>query len=145
MVNIIYLFHVILQRYKQKVSQIRNEKERLENDLSDLGKNKGDAKVYEYFLYFVATILHAKNIVDSTYVEPVFHLRICSREQRKKQLDWLVTNTDDITTQSHSLFACSREKNRKVENGVSRNTCRLPSNIDLHAPPPPLFNNEAYE
>ena len=46
---------------------------------------------------------------------------ICSREQRKKQLDWLATNTDDITTQSHSLFACSREKHRQVENGsVSR-------------------------
>ena len=36
--------------------------------------------------------------------------RICSREQRTKQLDWLMTNTDDITSQSHSLFACSREK-----------------------------------
>ena len=34
------------------------------------------------------------------------------REQRKKQLDWLATNTDDITTQSHSFFACSREKHR---------------------------------
>jgi hypothetical protein len=31
-------------------------------------------------------------------------------EQRKKQLDWLATNIDDITTQSHSLIACSREK-----------------------------------
>ena len=38
-------------------------------------------------------------------------------EQRKKQLDWLATNTDDITSQSHSLFACSREKNRQVANG----------------------------
>ena len=37
--------------------------------------------------------------------------RICSHEQRKKQRDWLETNTDDIT-QSHSFFfACSREKN----------------------------------
>ncbi len=42
--------------------------------------------------------------------------RICSREQRKKQLDWLATNTDDITSQSHSLFACSREQIRQVEN-----------------------------
>ena len=33
--------------------------------------------------------------------------RICSREQRKKRLDWLETNTDDIASQSHSLFACS--------------------------------------
>ncbi len=45
---------------------------------------------------------------------------ICSREQRKKKLDWLVTNTDDITSQSHSLFACSREKNRQVGNGLYR-------------------------
>jgi hypothetical protein len=45
-------------------------------------------------------------------------LSICSREQRKKQVDWLATNTDDITTQSHSLFAFSREKNRQVENGL---------------------------
>ena len=42
--------------------------------------------------------------------------RICSREQRKKQLDWLVTNTDVTTSQSHSLFACSREQIRQVEN-----------------------------
>ena len=42
--------------------------------------------------------------------------RICSREQRKKQLDWLVTNTDDIASQSDSLFACSREQIRQVEN-----------------------------
>ena len=40
------------------------------------------------------------------------------RANRKKQLDWLPTNTDDITIQSHSLFACSREKNRQVENGL---------------------------
>ncbi len=43
-------------------------------------------------------------------------MRICSREQRKKQLDWLATNTDVITSQSHSLFACSREQIRQVEN-----------------------------
>ncbi len=42
--------------------------------------------------------------------------RICSREQRKKQLDWLATNADVITSQSHSLFACSREQIRQVEN-----------------------------
>jgi hypothetical protein len=29
---------------------------------------------------------------------------------KKKQLDWLATNTDIIITQSHSLFACSHEK-----------------------------------
>jgi hypothetical protein len=38
--------------------------------------------------------------------------------RREKQFDWLATNTDDITTQSHSLFACRREKNRQVENSV---------------------------
>ena len=42
--------------------------------------------------------------------------QICSHEQRKKQLDWLATNTDDITYQSHSLFACLREQIRQVEN-----------------------------
>jgi hypothetical protein len=40
--------------------------------------------------------------------------RICSREQRKKQRDWLATNTDVITTQSHPLFPCSREKYRQL-------------------------------
>ena len=46
-----------------------------------------------------------------------FTRRICSREQRKKQLDWLATNTDDFITQSHSFFACSRKKKyRQVEN-----------------------------
>jgi hypothetical protein len=33
-----------------------------------------------------------------------------------KQLDWLTTNTDVIATQSYSLVACSREKNREVKN-----------------------------
>jgi hypothetical protein len=44
--------------------------------------------------------------------------RICSREQRKKQFDWLATNTDDITAQSLSLRAYWREKNLRVENGL---------------------------
>ena len=47
----------------------------------------------------------------------VFHEAICSREKRKKQYDWLAINTDGITSQSHSLFACSCETNRQVENG----------------------------
>ena len=48
--------------------------------------------------------------VDGDHAQSRFSTRrTCSREQRKKQLDWLVTNTDDITSQSHSLFACSRE------------------------------------
>jgi hypothetical protein len=38
------------------------------------------------------------------------------REQRKKQLDWLGTNTNGITSQSHPLFACSREQIHLVEN-----------------------------
>jgi hypothetical protein len=37
------------------------------------------------------------------------HIGIYSRELRKKQLDWLATNTNVITSQSHSLFACPRE------------------------------------
>ena len=44
----------MLQRYKQKISALRIEKERLENDLSDLGKNKGDAKVEKCFLQFLS-------------------------------------------------------------------------------------------
>ena len=36
------------------------------------------------------------------------------------QLDWLVTNTDDINSQSHSLFACSREQIRQVENRLKQ-------------------------
>ena len=54
----------------------------------------------------------------------VFHLVRFFRiprtsEQRKKLLDWLATKTDDSTTQSHSVFACSREKNhRQAENGL---------------------------
>ena len=43
---------------------------------------------------------------------------ICSREQREKQLDWLATNTDDITSQSHSLFACSPYKFAKWKTGL---------------------------
>jgi hypothetical protein len=39
------------------------------------------------------------------------------REQREKQRDWLATNTDVITNQSQSPFACSHEKHRPVENG----------------------------
>ncbi len=39
--------------------------------------------------------------------------RFCSREQRKKHLDWLATNTDDIIIQSLSLT-------RLVENGLNR-------------------------
>jgi hypothetical protein len=37
---------------------------------------------------------------------------MCLREQRKKQFDWLVTNTDGIPTQSRSLlwFSCSVPK-----------------------------------
>ncbi len=38
--------------------------------------------------------------------------------RKKTQLDWLATNTDDITTQSHSLFACSHEKFAKCKMGL---------------------------
>ena len=37
------------------------------------------------------------------------NFRVCSREQRKRQLDWLAINADIINSQSHSLVACSRE------------------------------------
>jgi hypothetical protein len=39
--------------------------------------------------------------------------RICSREREKQPRDWLAKNTDDIANQSHSVFACSREKYRE--------------------------------
>ena len=38
------------------------------------------------------------------------------RQRKKTQLDRLATNTDGIATQSHSFFACLREKNCQVEN-----------------------------
>jgi hypothetical protein len=38
--------------------------------------------------------------------------------REKKQRDWLATNTDDITNQSHSLSIFSREKNHQMENGL---------------------------
>ncbi len=53
-------------------------------------------------------------------MSPFSTRRICSREQRKKQVDWLATDTDDIAIQSHSPLACSREKNRQEENGLKR-------------------------
>ena len=50
-------------------------------------------------------------------LKTVFHLaNLFARTEKTEQLDWLVTNTDDITSQSHSLFACSREQIRQVEN-----------------------------
>jgi hypothetical protein len=93
-----------------------------------------------------ATFLRPKKLFGSGFstdprdLEKLLHWRICSREQRKQQLDWLATNTDDITSQSHSLFGCSREKNRQVENrlickkmfeGTDSvfNTYSVPSNI----------------
>jgi hypothetical protein len=45
----------------------------------------------------------------------VHFLLVCAKREGK-QLDWLATNADDITSQSHPLFAYSREKNRHVEN-----------------------------
>jgi hypothetical protein len=35
-----------------------------------------------------------------------------------EERDWLMTNTDDIISQSLSLFTGSREKNRRIENTV---------------------------
>jgi hypothetical protein len=46
------------------------------------------------------------------------------REQRQKQLDWLATKADIITSQSHSRFAIllvRAEENFQVENGIRRN------------------------
>ena len=52
--------------------------------------------------------------IDSSKGYPLS--RFSTRRTEKKQLDWLATNTDDITSQSHSLFACSREQIRQVGN-----------------------------
>ena len=61
--------------------------------------------------------LHGNYTNEENLLSLFFTGRICLREQRKKQPDWLATNTDVITSQSHSLFACSRENHRQVENG----------------------------
>ncbi len=67
--------------------------------------------------YCIVLILCANRLVFQQLLSRFSIRRICSREQRKKQLDWLATNTDVITSQSHSLFACLREQIRQVENG----------------------------
>jgi hypothetical protein len=48
------------------------------------------------------------------------------REQREKQFDWLATDADDITSQSHSLFACSREKKAMWKWGFIQMTFNVP-------------------
>ena len=65
-----------------------------------------------------ASLYSARKANQTTSLSLFSTRRICSRKQRKKQLDWLATNTDDNIIQSHSLFACWREKNRQVENGL---------------------------
>jgi hypothetical protein len=39
-------------------------------------------------------------------------------QTRKQPLDWLATNTDVITTQSHSLLAFRAKINREVNDGI---------------------------
>jgi hypothetical protein len=48
-----------------------------------------------------------------------YQLKFRANREKKHGLDWLATNTKHITSQSHSLFACLREKNRKVKNGLN--------------------------
>jgi hypothetical protein len=48
--------------------------------------------------------------------------QIFSHKQRKKQFDWLATNTDVITSQSHSIFARLRKKNCQVESEIKTYT-----------------------
>ncbi len=77
------------------------------------------SKTSVLFLTFLLTVingLYLQKRTDEGILSRFSTWRICSREQRKKQLDWLATNSDDITSQSHSLFACSREQIRQVEN-----------------------------
>ena len=47
-------------------------------------------------------------------LKPVFHQANLFARIEKKQLDWLATNTDDITTQSHSL-GWNRRKNKTFD------------------------------
>ena len=79
-----------------------------------------------------------KNNATVTQTSPFQSLfstrRICSREQSEKQFHWLATNTDDITTQSHSLFACSREK--KSSPSGKRNAVSSDSLNQFIYPPP---------
>ncbi len=42
-----------------------------------------------------------------------------TNREKKQLVDCLATNTDDITTQSHSIFACSREKFLKWKTGLT--------------------------
>ena len=70
--------------------------------------NNGDKRLSDIIVKGERRVDHETGILY--YPSPLSRFstwRICSREQRKKQLDWLVTNTDDITSQSHSfcLFA----------------------------------------
>ncbi len=84
--------------------------------------NNGDKRLSDIIVKGERRVDHETGILYYPS-PPLFSTRrICSREQRKKQLDWLVTNTDDITSQSHSLFACSREQVRQVENRLNKNT-----------------------
>ena len=59
-------------------------------------------------LSYVASHIYNRDLEDLNRFST---RRICSREQRKKQLDWLATNTDDITSQSNSLFSLVRANN----------------------------------
>ncbi len=55
--------------------------------------------------------------------------RICSREQRKKQLDWLVTNTDITSPANHIRFLLvSANKFAKWKTGFNRSCYRAETN-----------------
>ena len=55
-----------------------------------------------------------------TAIHLVFEIYIQLNGLRtEKKSTWLATNTDDITTQSDSLFAFSREQSRQVENRLN--------------------------
>ena len=81
--------------------------------------------------YLIICLFRKIESVQNAFLSRFSTWRICSREQRKKQLDWLATNTDDITNQSHSLFACSREQIRQVENRLNKAITNEPTHIPL--------------
>jgi hypothetical protein len=66
--------------------------------------------------------------ITNTVIAPQYLYKLSI--QVRANLDWLATDADDIATQSHSSFACSRGKIRLVENSLL-NKISLLSRVDL--------------
>ncbi len=59
------------------------------------------------------------SICDQYILDQFSTWRICSRERRKKQLDWLATNTDDITSHQIHLLLVRASKFAKWKTGFT--------------------------